>query len=198
MQTDYFVIESELNNNHPLLTWDEEGLGFGRPEPVERSEPVRLRLGRPIPRKPVMVDHHCLPQPVFSARIVEALESLALYGVQLVPANVAVTPDDVRRYWVLHVYNEIHCLDRLRSVCTFYSDGGVLGMDKLVLDERVLAEVPLERRMLFVLAECTSTYVFHRSIVERVLALMPPPEGLRFIRVDRWNDSVGFNAAAAL
>ena len=192
MQTDYFVIESAANSAHPLLQWDEEALEFRRPEPVVRSEPVRLVLGSPVPRNPMMVDHHSLPQPVFSARIKEALEPLGLHGVQFVPADVKVTPADVRRYWVLHVYNEIRCLDRQQSVCSFYSDGDVLSIEKLVLDERVLGELPLERRRLFVLAETLSTYVVHHSLVERLLGLTPPPEGIRVVRVDRWNDSAGF------
>ena len=198
MQTEYFVIEAEANNSHPLLQWDEMLLGFSRPEPVAVAHPVRLRLGSPVPRHPVMVDHHTLPQPVFSTRVMEALEPVGLYGVQLVPADVKVDGDDVRRYWVLHVFNRIRCVDRERSVCTFFPrQDVVLSMERLVLDERVLGEIPLEQRLLFVPTESTSTYVFHRSLVERVLALTPPPEGLRFIRVDRWNDSAGFQADAA-
>jgi hypothetical protein len=198
MQTEYFVIESAPNNNHPLLEMDEV-VGFGRPEPLVLSRPVELRLGAPVPRNPVMVDHHSLPQPVFSARIVDVLEPLGLYGVQFVPADVKVQADDVRRYWVLHVYNEIPCADRQRSVLSIdEEDGMVLGIDALVLDERVLQDIPLERRLVFVLAESTSTYVFHHSVVERVHALTPQAEGLRFIRVDRWNDSAGFYASAVL
>jgi hypothetical protein len=192
MQSDYYVIECAPNNNHPLLDMDEV-VGLGRPEPLIISQPLQLRLGSPVPRNPVMVDHHALPQPVFSVRIVDVLEPLDLYGVQFVPADVKVTADDVRRYWVLHVYNEIPCADRQRSMLSIDEDDGmVLGIDALVLDEHVLQGIPLERRLLFVLAESTSTYVFHRSLVERVLALTPPPEGLRFIPVPDWNDSAGF------
>ncbi|WP_255207832.1 MULTISPECIES: hypothetical protein [unclassified Myxococcus] len=39
--------------------------------------------------------------------------------------------------------------------------------------------------------------MFHRSLVERLLALMPPSEGIRFVRVDKWNDSAGFQVEAA-
>lgn len=198
MQNEYFVIDADLNDSHPLLQWDEEVWGFGRPEPVAISHPVRLCLGAPVPRNPVMVDHHALPQPVFSTRMMEVLEPLDLYGVQFVSADVKVKEGDVRRYWVLHVYNEIPCVDRERSVLSIDDeDGRVLGIDALVLDESVLGRIPLERRLLFVLEESISTYVFHRSLVERVLALTPPPEGLRFIRVDRWSDAAGFQAEAA-
>ncbi|MBZ4416008.1 hypothetical protein [Myxococcus sp. RHSTA-1-4] len=47
----------------------------------------------------------------------------------------------------------------------------MLGIDKLVLDEKVLGEIPLEQRLVFVLAESTSTYLFCQSVAERVLAL---------------------------
>lgn len=197
MQTDYFVIEAEANSSHPLLQWDEDSGRFYKGERVAVTEPVRLRLGSPIPVSPVMVDHHTLPEPVFSRRVMELLEPLELHDVQLVPADVKVKPDDVRRYWLLHVFNEIPCIDRQRSSCTFYPDGSVLGLNKLVLDERALQEIPLEQRMLFVLAESPSTYVFHRSLVDRILALTPPPEGMRFFRVDRWNDSAGFQPPTA-
>ncbi|MCP3136790.1 imm11 family protein [Pyxidicoccus xibeiensis] len=191
MQTEYFVIESAASNAHPMLAWDEYLVGFSRPKPVGPFPlPVRLRLGKPIPRNPVMVDHHELPEPVFSPRLKEALEPLDVYGVQFVQADVKVKPEDVRRYWIVHVYNWIACVDRTRSVLSLYDDGSVLGVKKLVLDEQVLQEIPLERRRIFCLAEAISTHVFHQSIVEKVLALQP--EGLRFIRVDKWSDSAAF------
>jgi hypothetical protein len=137
-----------------------------------------------------MVDHHSLPEPVFSPRLRDVLEPLKLYGVQLIPADVKVKEDDVRRYWLLHVHNEIPCIDRERSSLSIdEDDGGVLGIDKLVLDERVLGEIPLERRRVFLLAEDT-VYLCHQSVADLLRALQP--EGLRFIRVDQWNDSAGF------
>lgn len=192
MQTDYFVIMRAGPSSYPLLEWDELRLGFARPAPVNITTPIKLRLGAPVPRAPVMVDYHSLPTPVVSERIKDVLEPLDLFGLQLVPADVKVKPDDVRRYWLLHVFNRIGCIDRQRSVCKFYSEGDALSINKLVLDEEVLQEIPLERRNVFRLAEATSTHIFHESVVERVLALQP--EGVRFIRVDQWSDSAGFKS----
>lgn len=192
MQTEYFVLESAASNDYPMLAWDEYLATFGGPRPFKPiGRPVKLRLGRPIPKKPVMVDFHEASEPVFSPRMKEALEPLDLHGVQFVLADVQVKPDDVRPYWVMHVYNWIVCVDRTRSVLSIDTDdGGVLGVRKLVLDEQVLSEIPLERRLVFCPKETTSTHVFHQSIVEKVLALQP--EGLRFIPVNRWNDSAAF------
>ncbi|MFP2929477.1 imm11 family protein [Pyxidicoccus sp. 3LG] len=191
MQTEYFVIEAAASNAHPMLAWDEYLPGLGGPRPAKPlGRPVKMRLRKPVPRNPVMVDHHELPDPVLSPRLKEVLEPLELHNVQFVLADVKVKPDDVRPYWLMHVYNWIACIDRERSVLTFYDSGDVLGVRKLVLDEKVLQEIPLERRRVFCPAETPATHVFHQSIVEKVLALQP--EGLRFIPVDRWSDSAAF------
>ncbi|MFP2926116.1 imm11 family protein [Pyxidicoccus sp. 3LG] len=191
MQTEYFVIESAASNDHPMLSWDEYIAGFAGPKPFKPlGRPIKLRLGKPIPKNPIMVDHHELPDPVFSPRIKEALEPLDVYGVQFIQADVKVKPEDVRCYWLLHVYSWIACVDRARSVLSFYDNGYILGVRKLVLDEKVLQEIPLERRLVFCLKEKPSTHVFHQSMVEKILALQP--EGLRFIRVDKWSDSAAF------
>jgi len=190
MQTEYFILESAASNDHPMLSWDEHIVGFGRPQPASFTRPLQLRLGAPVPRNPIMVDHHELPEPVVSPRLKDALEALGLHGVQFVAADVKVKPDDVRCYWIIRIFNLLACMDRQLSKFSLSRRGRVNGIDKLVLDERVLRDIPLERRLVFRLVESSSTNVFHQSVSEKVLALQP--EGLRFIRVDKWNDSAGF------
>jgi hypothetical protein len=156
------------------------------------GEAVKLKLGEPVPPKPIMVDHHALPEPVVSSRIQEALEPLQLHGVQWVPADVQAQEGDVRRYWLMHMWREIRCMDRRASVFKAAPSGQfLLSLDKLVLDEAVLRELPLQERLAFLLEEDT-VHLFHRVVVDRVLSLQPPPEGLRFIPVSAWSDSAGF------
>ncbi|NVJ03099.1 hypothetical protein HV824_34010 [Myxococcus sp. AM009] len=191
MQDDYFVLERARSQQHPLLSWDQECLPFFRPSPVKVAAPVKLKLGEPVPPRPVMVDFHSLPAPVVSTRLKDSFEAAALPGVQLVPADVQVG-DSVLRYWLVHMWRRLPCMDRERSRFEFDEDGDLLlSLDKLFLDESVLGEVPLEERLAFRLAESV-VHVFHRTVVERVLALSPPPEGLRFIPVAEWGDSSGF------
>lgn len=192
MQGDYFILERAPNNSHPLLGWAQSGSAFYKGTAVSITEPIRLRLNEPVPATPVMVDHHSLPEPVFSTRLHDVLEPLRLHRVQLVPADVQVKEGDVRRYWLLHVFNEIACLDRQRTVCDFYSNGDVADIEKLVLHEETLRGLPLQERLVFILAEYTSLYLFHRSVVEQLRSLVPPPEGVRFVPVDAWNDAIGF------
>ncbi|NMO16267.1 hypothetical protein HPC49_10445 [Pyxidicoccus fallax] len=191
MQTDYFVLMRARSQQHPLLAWDQDSLPFLKSRAVEVREPVQLKLGEPVPSKPIMVDHHSLPAPVVSRRLMEALAQLELPGVQWVPADVHVG-ETVLRYWLVHMWRRISCVDRARSVLSLdEDDGGVLGIDKLVLDEDVLGAVPLEERLAFRLEEAV-VHLFHRSVVDRAMSLTPPPVGLRFIPVSDWNDSAGF------
>ncbi|RKH34091.1 imm11 family protein [Corallococcus sicarius] len=191
MQSEYFVLLRARSQQHPLLAWDQSALAFRKGRPVEEREPVKLKLGEPVPSKPVMVDHHSLPTPVVSSRLKAVLKAAQLQGVQFVPADVQVG-DAVLRYWLVHMWRAIRCMDRERSIFEETGIGQViLSLDRLVLDEAVLHEVPLEERLAFRLAESV-VYLFHRSVVDRVLELTPPPEGLRFIPVAEWNDSSGF------
>jgi hypothetical protein len=139
-----------------------------------------------------MVDHHSLPEPVVSTRLKDVLEPLNLYGVQIVPADVRMRDDTTLRYWLLHLWHEIPCMDRKRSVFKPSSDGVfLLSLDRLVLDEQVLKDIPLEKRLVFLLEEDT-VHLFHGSVVERIMALQPPPEGLRFVPVEQWGDASAF------
>ncbi|NVJ01390.1 hypothetical protein HV824_25210 [Myxococcus sp. AM009] len=191
MQNDYFVLMRERSQQHPLLTWDQEYLQFLKPSPVRVSAPVKLKLGEPVPPRPVMVDHHSLPSPVVSTRLKEALDAAELPGVQFVPADVQAG-DAVLRYWLMHMWRTIPCMDRQRSVFEETEVGHVLlSLDKLVLDEAVLQEVPLEERRAFMLEEDT-VHLFHRTVVDRALSLSPPPVGLRFIPVTEWGASSAF------
>jgi hypothetical protein len=141
------------------------------------------------------VDYHSLPRPVVSQRIRDVLAALPLVGVQLVPADVRVRGEDVRRYYLVHVYQRIAAIDRERSVLDVSEDGDVLGIQRLVLDMEKIAQVPREERLVFRLMESTSVHLFHESVVNAVLALKP--EGVRFTPANEWGDAVGFKRTAA-
>jgi hypothetical protein len=141
----------------------------------------------------MMVDYHSLPRPVVSTRLRDVLDDLKLHGVQLVPADVRITGVDVRRYWLVHAYQRIPCIDKEHSrLLLDEDDGEVLGIQRLALDANALEEIPEENRRVFRLAESPSVHLFHRTVVDRVMSLTPSPEGLRFIPVPDWNDSSGF------
>ena len=188
---EYFVIERGGSNNYPLLEWDQSSGLFDKGKPVTVTEPIKLRLGAPVPAKPEMVDYHSLPEPVIGERIKNLLEPMNIYGIQLIPANISVE-EEIYHYWLLHVFHEISCLDKDKSICAYSKRGRVIDIKHLVLDENILQEIPLEKRLIFVLRESTSTYLFHRSIKDSIMALDPASKGIQFFCADVWGSDVVF------
>lgn len=81
-------------------------------------------------------------------------------------------------------------MDKEKSVSTYTDRGTASHISKLVLSETELEPIPLDMRLIFVLKEYTPLYLFHQSIVYKILAVKP--EGVRFIRVDQWNHGSSF------
>jgi hypothetical protein len=186
---DYYVIDRAGGSQYPLLEWNQLSLIFYKGKPVTVTEPVKLRLGAPVPKNPVMVDYHSLPKPVVGQKIFNVLNPLNIDGTQLLPADVEMPDGEKLRYWLLHVFNKITCLDRDKSICDI-DDGYVMDIERLVLDEDILQNIPVEKRLVFVLKESVSTCLFHKSIMDAVMAVNPV--GCRFFPVTSWNDDSSF------
>ncbi|HYO58198.1 imm11 family protein [Archangium sp.] len=192
----YYVHGRAPNDSHPLLAFVAETPGVDalyrdRAVPLEWT-PLSLRLGRPEPRHPIMADHLSLPTPVLTEKVARAIEELKLPDVQLVPAVVEM-PGREYPYFVLNVWNFIPCVDRTASDITVDEDDPscIRFIRRLVLDMKAIEEeVSPERRLLFRLAESTSTYVFAQPVVDAILATSP--EGIRFWPANGWGEGRAF------
>ena len=109
-------------------------------------------------------------------------------GVQLNPEHVSAG-NDIYDYWLLHVINRVAC-DGREKLSLSIDEDDILDIKSLVLDEKILGDIPLENRLVFVLAEYTSTYLFHQSIKDAIMAIKP--EALQFIQATQWGSSVVF------
>jgi len=188
LNDDYLVLARENNDSYPLVTWVNYHREFMLPEPVVEQPPVRLRISDPVPHNPQFVDYH-----EGSIRIVSEKVKLALggiVGVQLVPATFE-TGKIKLPYYILHSWKRIKCTDRLKSDCDFDEYGDISEVRRLALSEPILAPIPLEDRMIFLLGELPSTRMFHKSVVEKVLATNPV--GLRFLSLLTWDSNSDFN-----
>lgn len=194
LQDEYYVIESENNDNYPMFSWDQLSTEFGRGKPAELKEPVKMRLGDPISPNFEWVDFHIVPDPVVSKRIVDALLPLNLHGVQFVPAKVRNPRDpfsEPHDYWFIHVWNRIHCLDKEKSELEIDEvDGRIWGIDKLVLNEKTLAMFELRKRLMFELTENTSVLLIHQRVKDAIESVHP--KGVRFFKATDWNSDKTF------
>ncbi|WP_410478110.1 imm11 family protein [Myxococcus sp. MxC21-1] len=192
LQGDYFVLERAGDSSVPLLKWRQESGEFRKGRAVVGQEAVQLQLLDPAPAEPKMVDHHALPDPVVSTRIRNVLRKFELHDVQLIQAVVWIG-NDVYVYWLVHIFNEVRCLDEEKSeVIRSPSRRFIHSIERLVLMEEVLAAIPLKERRVFALAESPSVNLFHREVVEEILALTPAVEGLRFVPAAEWTTDSAF------
>jgi len=195
----YFIAMSAGSENYPLLTWDDDLIKydyteFSRREPIEVYDMLYLKLGRPIPHHPEMVDFHELPEPVFVKPLKNILHDLDINGIQLFEAQVrhgkTVYPD----YYIMNVYHNIACLDKTRSKYDHkkYDDGvEFYFIDNLALDEAVLDTIPEKHRLIFGLTEDCQHILYHQKIVDAILAAKP--KGISFARVDGWSVGSAFD-----
>lgn len=193
-QDDYYVMESENNDDYPLFAWDQTSEDIIKGVPVKSVTPRMVRLSEPLSPGYKLVDYHVIPEPVLSTRFKNVLAMLGIPGVQLLPLILNLprprTPL-ADAYWLLHAASAIACLDKDQSDVEYSKSGStIFGINKLVLDEKILANIPLEKRLLFVLVENVSVYLLHKSVVETINNSQFT--GCRFFRVSDWNSDVAF------
>lgn len=193
MQNEYYIINRENNNNYPLLLENKGSPSYAaETDFIENPEEIIFCLGDPIPRKPQMVDYHATPYSVISRKIYNILEPKRVKGVQLIPSTVIGKDGELYKdYWYMHIYNIHAVLDRENSIYKWSEIRQVANfIDKLILDNRKLEEIPLEDRLIFRLKERRTFQLFHKSIVDRITA--EDVRGVRFITVDDWSTETQF------
>jgi len=128
--------------------------------------------------------------PVVSKRVCKVLEELRLYGVDLHPTRITTRKGErLCDYKLVHVWNKLRCIDRERTQAIWYEypENSIREEFSLRLDREVMAQTPLERRLVFRLAEFGPTVVFHRTVVEQLMAIRPT--GIMFAPFATSNES---------
>lgn len=180
-EDDYFVYYpppfSELFP-YPRLAWGETGSFAFDKGPVKQSAVPLAFVEWTRVRKPQYPECFklCGTWPVVAERVWKVLEKLNLYGMDLHAAQVLTRKkENLPGYKLVHVWNDIPCIDRERSQArwTPYTENRIDEPFALRLDREVMANIPLERRLIFCPVENCSWVVFHRSVVEKLMAIRP-------------------------
>jgi len=112
------------------------------------------------------------PKRGLAKRVVLEAGLQYIYGVNWVPANL--TNSKVNRdYLYINCMPEIKCVDLINSEYSMVRpNGSIRGLEKLVLDYTLLSVIPLNQRLIFTMQE-SSSVLFHKSVVERIMATNP-------------------------
>jgi hypothetical protein len=191
---EYYLIGGDGNFSAPSLKTD-EGYNYGSmigDEPKE-IELMKLCFRNPVPKKPQMLDFHFMVNSVISKKIYDVLAPMNIYGVQFIPAVVRnnKTNELYENYFCVYIYNKITCLDMEHSKYTISPlDGKVTDIRNFSLDNKKLSEIPLEKRLVFLLKEDIAKRIYHKSVVDAILSINP--EGIQFGKITEWHEGIQF------
>ena len=189
---EYYIVDANDNGQYPLLVVTENEDYEFEEEMIEDPEPMTYVLGEPVPKKPVMADYHFSERSVISKKIYDALVHKNIEGIQFIPAVIIGKKDEIYEdYFYFHIYNYLSVMDKEKSIYKWMKTANVANpIDKLVLNQKALEEIPLEKRLIFRLRENDTFELFHKSIVDTIMAT--EPKGIRFTKVENWNISTSF------
>lgn len=178
----------------PLILLGDDGTNDSlyATEKVKDPPTINFYLQKPVPPKLPPVDLMTCPDLIFSDKLATLLNSLNISGIQLIPgqfiANGKPYTETETKYWGLLVYHEIECVDTELSDVEI--DCGIDDVKKLVLNKKILREIPLENRLIFKLEEDCTYQMFHKSIVDKIIEVNP--RNIRFVKVEEITNSTIF------
>ncbi|MDL2305080.1 hypothetical protein LJC72_07045 [Bacteroides sp. OttesenSCG-928-D19] len=196
---DYYLIEGDNNYMSPLLMNDDEvdsegTLFLNRMQKVDDGTIVHLVFNPPIPPKAQMTDYLFLTcRAVFSKKIYEVLKGVEIKDFQLVPAVIKDNKgEEFSDYWIAGVYREFAFLDKDKSeYADITSKGRWSGIEKMVIDQDLMSQVPLEERLIYVGKESSAYVFYHKSIVDAIMSVNPT--GLVFVPVKEWYNGISYS-----
>lgn len=186
----YYIIRRENNDNVPLLAWDESARPFRRTAPITRADPVKLRVGDPIPARIEPSDMYWLSRPVIGGDIAKELEKFNIDGMQLLPCIINGI-DTEGEYYLMHFYkSQTSNVDFDKSVVELDEFGDIKRLERIAMAEKFYDEVNVEDRLGFKIVADFVHHVFHESVKSAIENLKP--SGIEFIPLEDWNVSSPF------
>ncbi|MFC3679367.1 imm11 family protein [Bacterioplanoides pacificum] len=191
---EYYLLYSDENSimvdlDEDLLPDDITGGIFSNPgEIIQDGYVYPLILDKPY-KNDEIADFHELPR-TFSYRVIKdvALRH-TMPGVQWMPAYIHYKGKRYNDHVIMHLFNEISCMDEEKSVFKRVSEFTTI-IDKIVLSKEKLDNIPLEDRLIFRLEEKVSLIFMHQIIVDEIM--QHNPVGVRFIKSKDWGVSEAF------
>lgn len=195
----YFVIEPLITKRTPLLMndgkVDPNGINFLYHDAVVAQDYVaHLQFLMNLKNPDMNIDYLKLEgYGVFSGKIYNALkEYMPINSLQLVEAVINEDNEEYKDFWIANIYQTIRSFDEKSS---FYKKinrrGEWIGIKKIVLDKKILSEIPLEKRLVFEAKEDCAFTLYHESIIDIIKST--DPKGMHFIPIEQWNSGIAFD-----
>ncbi|WP_103864316.1 imm11 family protein [Aquimarina sp. I32.4] len=191
MADNYYIITYGLEENVPILAWDESSREFSRNKPVSKKK-YQLKIGEPKPNSIKVVDHFWISRPVVNKQLAECL-SINIPEEQVQVVEVDIDGIDLSdSYYIIHLLQRYSCVDLDKSDVILNKNGRIRSVTNIVLKKEFFVDVPLNNRLAFRIDLDYEHNVIHQSIKEKIEALNPT--GIRFIALKDWNVSSPFGS----
>lgn len=193
---EYYVMSMDGANNHPLLAWGSIDFApFLKAQPVDESGytlPLQLIFDEPYPAQYEMADLLMLASLfAVSEKFKELFKKMNIYGVQFVPAEVKSNKGEIiTGHYVLHIWNKFGLDKNNYEGGSINQFGKIRSLTRFSLDPSVLQNIPLEKRLIFRLAEKETIISVHQSVVEAIQTA--GLTGMRFWKVSEWDENAMF------
>ena len=186
----YLLKKTNPNMDIPIIKGEGDIGYLMGDELLDNIVTINMVLADPIPPKPKMADYFGL-EPVFSEKIAKVFKSLDDPLMQFFPVKLKGLIDEVYDYTYIRFCNYQRVIDFEKSECEVDEELDIIEwMERMILSEKKLAAIPLEKRLIFRPRLRGADIIFHKSVVEKVMAL--EPEGIRFVQVEQWVDGMQF------
>lgn len=147
---------------------------------------MHLEFNDTILSNPVMADFLSGSKDIVTKRIADIIKGFLLKGVGFIPTELTTPKGDIIDDYicVLVDCNTFEALNKEKSVYTRKRVS--YNIQKLVLDQEALKKIPEEIRLAFHLREAPGYYLYHKSIVDAIMAANPT--GVFFQNIENFND----------
>ncbi|MCG2839305.1 hypothetical protein L6J37_20955 [Photobacterium sp. WH77] len=190
----YMLNESGRATDYMLDQIDGSDEGLGRLmaiHPIHRRVlgPGRVGISEGNRAKFQPCDYHETAEQLVSEKFRQVLVPFNLPGIDFYQTDIINDDKTWSDYYFMHIWNHHKAIDKKRSEIKGTYVRNRFTLLKLSLDEKVLDQVPLEKRLVFTLEE-KPVFLFHESVVAALRAA--DLSGLGFRRVDDWSIGSAF------
>ncbi len=194
---EYYVMSMDGASNHPLLAWGNANFEpFLEAEPIDETAieiPLKIVFGEPFPKEYEIADLLMLDANFAgSEKLKNFFIKKGIWGIQFIPVEIKSNKGEIiNGHYAIHFWNRLPAIDKNNYEGSAINRfGKIFSLKKFSLDQALLDEIPLEKRLIFQLEESDITVLVHQSIYEVIKA--ENLAGLKFFRVDEWDGNAMF------
>lgn len=170
---EYYLLERKGDQTYPLIRIADN-----------HSEIMQLEISEPKHRKPVLADYLRGSEDFLKKHIVEAMQALNMERVKFRSTELDDGKGNIIDDYVCIIADDncYKALDKEKSDFKYNEERNRYRIKKVVLDRKVLSEIPLNQRLGFCLREASGYRLYHKSVIDVIQSF--DPTGVYYVNIE--------------